>query len=79
MITPLHPNIIFYIRHSVQYKQEKFVQQSKASSVAEYPLYSCDHWLIVACFVRVWRMLMTLLFALEIKFVLKIESSILGN
>ena len=32
-------------------------------------------WLIVACFMRVWSMLTTLLFASEIKFVLKIESN----
>ena len=35
-------------------------------------------WLIVACFMRVWSMLMTLLFALKIKFVLKIESDAWG-
>ena len=32
-------------------------------------------WLIVACFMRVMSMLTTLLFALKIKFVLKIESN----
>ena len=32
-------------------------------------------WLVVACFMRVWSMLSTLLFALEMKFVLKIESN----
>ena len=32
-------------------------------------------WLIVACFMRAESMLTTLLFALEIKFVLKIESN----
>ena len=32
-------------------------------------------WLIVACFMRVQSMLTTLLFALELKFVLKIESN----
>ena len=30
-------------------------------------------WLIVACFMRVYSMLTTLLFALEIKFVLKLK------
>ena len=35
-------------------------------------------WLLVACFMRVWSMLMTLLFALKIKFVLKIESDAWG-
>ena len=37
-----------------------------------------SNWLIVACFMRVWSMLTTLLFALEIKFVLKIESNSWG-
>ena len=32
-------------------------------------------WVIVACFLRVWSMLTTLLFALEKTFVLKIESN----
>ena len=36
-------------------------------------------WFIVACFMRVWSMLMTLLFALKIKFVLKIESDAWGT
>ena len=35
-------------------------------------------WLLVACFMRVWSMLMTLFFALKIKFVLKIESDAWG-
>ena len=33
-------------------------------------------WLIVSCFTRVQSMLTTLSFALEIKFVLKIESNV---
>ena len=35
-------------------------------------------WLIVACFMRVWSMLMSLLFALKIKFALKIERNAWG-
>ena len=35
-------------------------------------------WLIVACFMRVLSMLTTLLFGLEIKFILKIESNARG-
>ena len=35
-------------------------------------------WLIVACFIRVWSMLTTLLFALEITFVLKVVSNSWG-
>ena len=35
-------------------------------------------WLIVARFMRVWSMLMSLLFALKIKFVLKIERNAWG-
>ena len=35
-------------------------------------------WVIVACFLRVWSMLTTLLFALEKTFVLKIESNAWG-
>ena len=35
-------------------------------------------WLIVACFMREYSMLTTLLFALEINFVLKIESNASG-
>ena len=34
-------------------------------------------WLIVKCFISVQSMLTTLLFALEIKFVLKIEKNVL--
>ena len=32
-------------------------------------------WLIVACFMRVYSMLTTLLFALKLKFIWKIESN----
>ena len=35
-------------------------------------------WLIAACFMRVYSMLTTLLFALEIKFVLKIKYNARG-
>ena len=47
------------------------------------PVLSCfvpfqSDWLIAACFTRVYSMLATLLFALEIKFVLKIESNAWG-
>ena len=48
----------------VLYSQSDYLNHSNRDS----------DWLIVACFMRVKRMLTTLLFALEIKFVLKIES-----
>ena len=47
----------------VLYSQSDYVNHS----------YKDSDWLIVAYFMRVYSMLTTLLFALEIKFVLKIE------
>ena len=49
----------------VLYSQSDYLNHSNRDS----------DWLIVACFMRVKSMLTTLLFALEIKFVLKIESN----
>ena len=49
-------------------------------SQSDYLNYSNrdSDWLIVACFMRVLSMLTTLLFALEIKFILKVESNARG-
>ena len=49
----------------VLYSQSDYLSHSNRDS----------DWLIVACFMRVQSMLTTLFFALEIKFVLKIESN----
>ena len=49
----------------VLYSQSDYLNHSNRDS----------DWLVVACFMRVWSMLSTLLFALEMKFVLKIESN----
>ena len=49
----------------VLYSQSDYLNHSNRDS----------DWLIEACFMRVYSMLTTLLFALQIKFVLKIESS----
>ena len=53
----------------VLYSQSDYLNHSNRDS----------DWLIVACFMRVKSMLTTLLFALEIKFVLKIESNSWGK
>ena len=53
----------------VLYSQSDYLNHSNRDS----------DWLIVACFMRVQSMLTTLLFALEIKFVLKINSNFWGN
>ena len=52
----------------VFYIQSDYLNHSKKDS----------NWLIVACFMRIQSMLTTLLFALEIKFVLKIERNAWG-
>ena len=52
----------------VLYSQSDYLNHSNRDS----------DWLIVACILRVKSMLKTLLFALEIKFVLKIESNTWG-
>ena len=49
----------------VLYSQSDYLNHSNRDS----------DWLIVACFMIVYSMLTTLLFALEIKFVVKIESN----
>ena len=51
----------------------KFIPMNNQSHYLNHSNKASD-WLIVACFVRVWSMLMTLLFTLKRKFVLKIES-----
>ena len=52
----------------VLYSQSDYLNHSNRDS----------DWLIVTCLMRVWSMLTTLLFALEIEFVLKIESNSWG-
>ena len=52
----------------VLYSQSDYLNHSNRDS----------DWLIVACFMRVWSMLTTLLFALEITFVLKVVSNSWG-
>ena len=52
----------------VLYSQSDYLNHSNKDS----------DWLIVACFMRVWSMLTTLLFALEITFVLKVVSNSWG-
>ena len=52
----------------VLYTQSDYLNHSKKDS----------DWLIVACFMRIPSMLTTLLFALEIKFALKIERNAWG-
>ena len=52
----------------VLYSQSDYLNHSNKDS----------DWLIVACFMRVYSMLTTLLFALEIKFDLKTESNSWG-
>ena len=54
-----------FLTASVLYSQSDYLNHSNRDS----------DWLIVACFMRVKSMLTALLFALKIKFVLKIESN----
>ena len=58
--------LVWLLTALVLYSQSDYLDHSKRDS----------DWLFVACFVRAKNMLTTLLFALEIKFVLKIESNV---
>ena len=61
-------DVLTFLTASVLYSQSDYLDHSNRDS----------DWLIEACFMRVYSMLTTLLFALQIKFVLKIESNSWG-